>query len=326
MHDEFDAAAVAAAAEARLLGGPRVLSPNDLAEQSGLDREYSRRLWRSMGFAMTDDDEVALTPQDLAASMRVKKAIDLGVISADEVVSFARLTGQVFAQLAESEGDTLFRIALNAGADRPVDLVDRLAADILPLIEDLHAYVWRRQLATYVARRAARHEHTGDADALGTVGFADISGYTSLSRHTSESELAVLLEHFESVATDVVGSHSGRVVKLIGDAVLFTAPEPVTGARIALDLLDAWPSDQPPLRAGVASGAILRRLGDVFGPTVNIASRLTSLATPGDVRVDETTRDALVGSADFHLVEQPPTDVRGYDRLRSWSISGHRTH
>lgn len=323
--DDFDAMALAAAVEAQLLGGARTLSPNDLAEQSGVDREYARRLWRSMGFAITDDDEVALTAQDLAATQRVKRAVDLGILSPDEVVSLARLTGQVFAQLAESEGDTLFRIALANAAHRPTDVVGDLAAEILPLIEDVHAYVWRRQLAAYVARRAARYVQTGDADTYATVGFADISGYTSLSRRTSDADLAVLLERFESVATDAVGAHGGRVVKLIGDAVLFTAPDPATGVRIAVDLLSAWPDGQPPLRAGIASGAILRRLGDVFGPTVNIASRLTSLAAPGDIRVDDATHEGLLDAPDAHLVEQPPTDVRGYEQLRSWSVTSRRT-
>ncbi|NMN99004.1 adenylate/guanylate cyclase domain-containing protein [Antrihabitans stalactiti] len=65
---------------------------------------------------------------------------------------------------------------------------------------------------------------------------------------------------------------------------------------------------------------MLRRLGDVFGPTVNIASRLTSLGRAGDVRVDENTAAALGDNPRFQLDEQPPQDVGGYDRLRSWRL------
>lgn len=320
MDADFDARAFAEAIEAPLLGGPRTLSPRGLSERAGLDQDSARRLWRSMGFAITDDDEVALTDQDLAASQRVKRAIDLGIVSFDEVVSIARLTGQVFAQLADNAGAALARIALSHSETDFDGVVDLLADEILPLLEDQHRYVWRRQLAAYVARNAARYDRDGLDDAAVTVGFADISGYTSLSRHTSESGLAGLLELFESVATDAVGAHGGRVVKLIGDAVLFTTPEPTSGSDVALDLLDAWPADQPSVRAGVATGPVLRRLGDVFGPTVNVASRLTSVAEPGEIRIDEATHGVLAADRRFRVVEQAPRDVRGYEQLKSWTV------
>lgn len=321
---EFDShQAFAEAVETLLLGGARTLSPNELAEQAGVERDYGRRLWRSMGFAISDDDdEASLTSLDLAATQRVKRAIDLQVVTPDEVVSLARMTGQVFAQLAETEGDALFRIALDkSGPDGLGAVVQRLAGEIIPLVEAVHSYVWRRQLAAYVARKVAHYDRNGSDDSEATVGFADIAGYTSFSRHASESDLANLLELFESVATDAVGAHGGRVVKLIGDAVLFTADDPVDGARIACDLLGSWPAAQPPLRAGVASGPILRRLGDIFGPTVNVASRLTTLGDPGQIRVDEATSDALEASSEFRLAEQAPQDVRGYDQLRSWWLT-----
>lgn len=320
-HDDADTRALAEAIESILLGGDRTLSPNDLAERTGIDADYSRRLWRSMGFPITDDDAITLTDNDLAAMKRVKHALDLGVVSPATMTALARQTGQVFSQLAESEGDELFRVALSAVDDDPDGkdaLVRLLADDLVPLIESMHSYVWRRQLAAYVARTVARYERSGTADVDVTVGFADISGYTSLSRHATESDLAGLLELFESVATDAVGAHDGRVVKLIGDAVLFTTAEPTAGVAIAAELLALWPADRPPVRAGLATGTVLRRVGDVFGPTVNIASRLTSLSRPNEVRVDEKTAAALV---DRHrLVEQDPQDVRGYDGLRSWTL------
>ncbi|QRY64236.1 adenylate/guanylate cyclase domain-containing protein [Gordonia sp. PDNC005] len=322
-HDDVDTRALAEAVESILLGGDRTLSPNDLADRTGIDADYSRRLWRSMGFPITDDDAITLTDRDLAAMQRVKHALDLDVVSPATMTALARQTGQVFSQLAESEGDELFRVALAAVDDGPGGkdaLVQLLADDLLPLIESIHAYVWRRQLAAYVARTVARYERSGTADVDVTVGFADISGFTSLSRHATASDLAGLLELFESVATDAVGAHDGRVVKLIGDAVLFTTAEPAEGIAIAADLLGQWPSDWPPVRAGLATGTVLRRVGDVFGPTVNIASRLTSLSRPNEIRVDERTATALAGRHRF--VEQDPQDVRGYDSLRSWTLSG----
>jgi adenylate cyclase len=81
---------------------------------------------------------------------------------------------------------------------------------------------------------------------------------------------------------------------------------------------------------------VVPRLGDVFGPTVNIASRLTSLARPGTVLVDQGVHDALHGSAEaeghdaraadapYELKRLRRTSVKGYSRLRSWTV--RRTH
>ncbi|CAM3919860.1 adenylate/guanylate cyclase domain-containing protein [Smaragdicoccus niigatensis] len=319
---DIDLDVFAEAIETMLLGGSRTLTPRDLAEAAGLDRDDGRLLWQSMGFATVADDEVALTTADLEAAKRVRRAIDLGIASFDEVISLSRLTGQIFAQLADSEGESFLAMAAKqADARGFTATIEQLAKEILPFIEELHTYVWRRQLSAFVARKVANFARTAGSQPEATVGFADISGFTALSRQTADSDLATLLELFESVATTAVGAHNGRVVKLIGDAVLYTADDPGDGVYVALDMLDAWPVTQPPIRAGVASGPILRRLGDVFGSTVNIASRLTSLSQPREVRVDEMTSSTLSSDSRFEMQEQPPQDVRGYDQLRSWLVT-----
>jgi len=148
------------------------------------------------------------------------------------------------------------------------------------------------------------------------VGFADLAGYTSLTRRVSESQLREILDSFEAIATEVVGGHGGRVVKTIGDEVLFTAHDPVTAAEIALDLLDAAEHDEriPAMRVGVAAGSVIDRLGDVYGSTVNIASRLTSLARPGWVLVDREMATALRGDARYQLKPRRPQEERITDQ------------
>lgn len=329
----LDPVALAEAVEAMLLGGPRTLSTRQLADTAGMDLEDGRRLWRSMGFAVVEDaDEVALTDQDLQAMVRVKDAMDRGVIDSDEVVGMARLAGQVFAQLAESEGAAMYAHALTEAADSDVPTaLARVADDVIPLLEEVHSYVWRRQLAAYAARRAAAAgpgltvPSVAAPDEVVSVAFADLSGFTSLSRDLTEQQLADLLEDFETLAVEAVGAHQGRVVKLIGDAVLFVAAEPAQALAIAEQLLAGWPADRPALRIGIATGPVLRRLGDVFGTTVNLASRLTSLARSREIRVDAASRDLLLAGTPqpgpVAFLEQPPTDVRGYPGLVSWAVT-----
>ena len=130
------------------------------------------------------------------------------------------------------------------------------------------------------------------------VGFADLVGFTSLTREIDEAELATLVEGFESMASDIVASAGARVVKTIGDEVLFVADDVGHGRR---DRRCVCPSrcastiELPDLRVGLAYGTVLSRLGDVYGEPVNLASRLTSIARPGSVLVDREIADSARG-------------------------------
>ena len=133
------------------------------------------------------------------------------------------------------------------------------------------------------------------------VCFVDIVGYTTHSKALEEYELVAWIEGFEQVATGTVVDHGGRVIKTIGDEILFTTDDPAAAAEIALALTDRGGDEDdpfPPVRAGIAYGLVVSRLGDVFGPTVNIAARLTSVARPGTVVLDGGAYAALSGVAD----------------------------
>jgi adenylate cyclase len=183
-------------------------------------------------------------------------------------------------------------------------------------MEGLIGYVWRRHLAATAARALSS---VGADDVTGTlaVGFADLVGFTSLTRHVDEDELATVVDRFESVAADTVAEHGGRVVKTVGDEVMFTADSAVTAAEIALRLAERIGADEelPDVRVGVAVGTVLSRLGDVYGEAVNIASRLTSIARPGSVVVDRDMSTALESDDRFRLRRMPPRPVRGYALL-----------
>ena len=154
------------------------------------------------------------------------------------------------------------------------------------------------------------------------VGFADMAGFTTFTRNSSEADLRDVLGAFETLATEVIGSNRGQIVKTIGDEVLFVADDPADAAEIAVGLIEAAEADDtlPQMRAGVAFGPVVSRLGDVFGQTVNIASRLTSIARTGAVLVDEGMHDAVADDERFRLSALRPVSVRGYHHLRSWRL------
>ena len=150
------------------------------------------------------------------------------------------------------------------------------------------------------------------------MGFADLAGYTALSRQLRIDELADVLERFEALAADLLIEHRGQVIKTIGDEVLFTVPEPVAAAELALRLQEqAAAAELPPLRIGLAFGPVLARYGDVYGPVVNIASRLTGLARPGTVLLDQRLAEELADDPAWSIRRLRPASVRGYAHLHA---------
>jgi adenylate cyclase len=181
--------------------------------------------------------------------------------------------------------------------------------------------VWRRHLAAATGRAlsAGRDELSVRHS---VVGFADIVGYTTTTRHSDADELSALLEAFEKDAAETIAARHGRVVKTVGDEVLFVTDSAADAAEIALCLADPARAELglPTLRVGLAMGPVLSRFGDVYGSVVNLAARLTALARPGTVLVDKELAEALASDTGYQLRQRRPTAVRGYHHLRSWSL------
>jgi adenylate cyclase len=196
-----------------------------------------------------------------------------------------------------------------------VDLADRL--------EPLVAYAWRRHLAAAVERLMADAEPEVDQQGgVRSVGFADLVSFTRLVRRLSERELAALVQHFEALVSDIVAAHGGRVIKNVGDEVLFAAGSAPAAAAIALDIASTMTEDEllPAVRSGLATGPVVMRLGDVFGTTVNRASRLTGIAHPGAVLVDDATAAALASVSGFDLTVMRRRALRGLGVVRPWRL------
>ena len=220
--------------------------------------------------------------------------------------------------------------------------ISEVMTQLVPAVESLQNYVWRRHTLAVASRLllAADRSASEDADGPATtaeagvpdtddgdtetvgVGFADIVNYTRQSRSLTRSELTALIDGFEARALEIITAHGGRIVKTIGDEVLFVADSPEAIARIGLELVEERLRDEnfPELRVGMAWGPIVARLGDVLGPVVNVASRLTSTSRPGRVLVDRCLADELRDDEHFQLRRVRRTSVKGYRHLEPWSL------
>ncbi|MHC1557504.1 adenylate/guanylate cyclase domain-containing protein [Actinomycetospora sp. C-140] len=308
--------------EELLLGGPRSMTRGEVHERTGLSPEHTSRLWSALGFPSTPDDVRAFAEADLDALALSGRLLDEDTFDEAEELAVARALGQGLGRLAEWQATLVRRTIADTGhADDP-DAVVAAVERLVPSLERLQTYVWRRHLAVTAGRMMsslARPEDEDYSENRVVVGFADIVGFTSLSRKIDEVELRALLERFETVCTEVVARRRGRIVKTLGDEILFVCERVEDAVDIAFRLHEDVPGDDErlSLRVGLALGDVLPRYGDVYGPVVNIASRLTSEARPGTVLVDEDLTDALRRTdLDLDIRAVPQLSVRGYRHLR----------
>ncbi|HEU5039070.1 MAG TPA: adenylate/guanylate cyclase domain-containing protein [Nocardioides sp.] len=293
--------------EPLLLGGEPTLNRVEVAERAGVPLDLAQELWRLLGFPRTTDEDVAFTDADVDALRQAHELMEIGVLGPDSQAALVRTWGRSFARLAEWQASLLASI----------DPSDEVALEALPRVEALQSYAWRRHLASAAARVAAL-DGSGTAIPM-AVGFVDIVGYTSRSKRLEERELVAWLEHFESEATGLVVDHGGRTIKTIGDEVLFVADTAAAAGEVALQLTERG-EPFPEVRVGLAYGDVVSRLGDVFGPTVNIASRLTGVARPGTVLVDRGCHDELAAETAYSFRELRRTPVKGYARLQPYVL------
>ena len=313
------------ALERLLLDGPRRYTRLQVSELSGMAPERTQRLWRALGFPDAADDDPAFTDADVQALAVLAELIDSGFVGEDNEASIARAMGQALSRLADWQADMLADALTRTGPDgerRPVsaDEAVAVARALLPKMREIQSYVWRRHLAANADRLLASSAGQGDRREL-AVGFADLVGYTSRSRGMGGRELGAMIEDFESIATEVIARHRGRVVKTVGDGVLFTTVSAVDAVEIGLRLPEVWDSEErPPLRVGAAYGGVLTRLGDVYSPVVNLASRLTSIARPGTMLVDRDLAEQLSDVPVYKVRSLRRVSVRGYDHLQPWLV------
>ena len=307
-----------------VLGDDRRYRRDEVSRLAGIEPSEARRLWRAMGFADVGDEARVFTEGDLAALRLVATLRRRGVLDEETTVHLIRAIGRMTKRLAEWQLQSLVERAAADGL--PAELafgagVQR-AATIVPELEQLLTYVWRRQLAAVANRALWDADEDLELDQA-TVGFADLVGFVRLARRLEERELAEVVETFEARTSDIVAAAGGRVVKTVGDEVLFLAGPPAVGADIALQIAAAMTDDAivPEVRVGVATGTVLYRLGDVFGTTVHVASRLTSHGRPGSVFVDrEPMASALADDPGYAVRLVWQRRLPGVGTIEAWLL------
>lgn len=107
----------------------------------------------------------------------------------------------------------------------------------------------------------------------------------------------MFIRDFEGRAHDVVTGFGARVVKLIGDEVMFVSTDPAAACRAGHALMEGFGHEDERVlpRGGLAFGDVLVRSGDYYGSVVNLASRLVDEAVPQEMLVTEELAEAAAG-------------------------------
>ncbi len=284
-----------------LLAGGAKYTAVDLASQAGIGVDEVVFMWRAMGVVVPDSQRTMFSDGDADLTRFLVQGNPVGPHGAE----LLRVLGTSLSRIAEA-AVSVYVQTQEPSRDAP----------------DLDMLAWAKQQATVIAaalrlgdslgvvfahhmRDAIDRQRAAQADVSDktihrlAVGFVDLVGFTPLSQHVSPASLLELIGAFETEAFEVASSHNGRIVKHIGDEVMFVAQDSVSGCAIAYEITAASGSDIEP-RGGVCFGDVITRYGDYYGPVVNRASRLAELAIPGEVLVDEETARLAGGSFEFH--------------------------
>ena len=296
----------------------------EVAERSGLDPGQLRSFWRALGFPDPRPGERVFATNDVEMLSEVVRFIDDGAFDADVALQMSRVIGSSLARIATALVDAADSQASNRDAgdisDADAQLAAVRSAEILPHMPRIMDLVWRRHLGAAARRRIVRA--TADEGQIVCVGFADMVGFTAQTQELPEHQLAEVVGQFETIAFDLVSAHGGRVVKMIGDEVMFMTDGVHNGAELALDLAATYREAEhlSDVRVGMASGHVLERDGDIYGSVVNLASRIVNVAFPGAVVVSPDVHDALAGDQDFVFRSLRSHYLKDIGRMRLWTM------
>lgn len=312
--------------ERALLGEGRRYKPGEAAAAAQMSLEDARRIWRNMGFPDIHTADPHFTELDVNMLEDLENLNRTNLVAEESIVSLTRSVGQLTDRIVAWQIETLVHDIMDRDgvddAQARRQLLFRLA-DLMPVLEELALYAYRRQMYTGVLRLALReNKKLGPEPAqlplVRGVGFVDLVSYTSLVRNLSAPELARLINRFEQSCLDIIAPSGGRIIKTLGDEVFFLTEAPEAIAEISLKLAEHIGKDPelPEVRVAFIWGEVLANRGDVYGSSVNLASRLVSLAEPGSVLTDSETAETLKEYGDrFTLTYQGTRNVRSFGNV-----------
>jgi adenylate cyclase len=299
----------------------RRLTIDDVAAETGLTVQQVAEIRRGSGLPEAAPDDQVYVEDDLEMFQAFKAALEF--FSPGELVHFTRVIGSSLRRIAEAAGEMFLR-DVEAPMQAQATELDKAQATLAGILLARGAtavfdpmFRAHLEISTRTTRQARAGIHDYATVPL-TIAFVDLNGFTTRSGEVSPEELLQLVMSFESTAIDVVSGHGGRLIKLIGDEVMFTTIDPAVACHIAAEIIDGAHAWATSARGGIAHGPVLTSGGDVYGEVVNLASRIADIAVPGEVLVNEAV---MYSAAELRFEAAGRRQLKGFAQpVRLWSV------
>jgi len=296
----------------------RRVTPRELAELAGIDLEVVMRVRAAAGLPRVGVDEPVVRAADADAFRLFGEGA--AVFGEQGMVDFTRSVGAALASIADS-AMTTFGLNVQAHFDerglteleqaRAFEGASGMLTDQVPIVIDA---LFANHVEAAI-RRSLASQAAGASTARLAVGFLDLVRSTELVQMLEPDELARAIGRFEQVALELVGARGGRVVKTIGDEVMFVLPDASDACAAALELRDAVAADPrlPEIRGGIAIGDLVRGYGDYYGPEVTVAARIVKFAEPGRILVTAEVARQCRAASELRFADVGTPRLRGFE-------------
>ena len=302
---------------------PLPISYREFAEQQAVPLHLLQGIQEAMGFAAPDPED-SVAPDDVVIAELLSVMLGLGA-SEETVRRLFRLYADNIRRLALAEADLYMeemeRPWAESGADeselmlRGADLGRRMAEPVQGTIRAIHEryrqHIWSGygvQRAEMALERAGVLER---ARLTPAICFVDMTGYTRLTEELGDQEAARLATTLAALVEEISRTHGGRAIRWLGDGGLFYFEDVEAAFRAALEMSERAPaSGLPPTHIGVQAGPVVFRDGDVYGRTVNIASRIADQAEAGEILTSQETVER-VGDGDLRFEPVRSVELKG---------------
>lgn len=288
----------------KVLTGRAGLTGQEAAEAADVSFEFFTHIWQALGLPTGELSSPVFERRDVSV-LRTLGAVNV-VFTEEDIAETASVVGRAMAEISTALTD-IFRRRIaepfyEAGGTE-TDVVLRLSAlraMLVPTMAPVLEIALQRHLDNAIRSEiGARMEdllEPGEGHRVVAVAFVDLVGFTEVSERLSAADVRNLAAQLLQAAEPAVTQHGGRIVKSIGDAVMFTVSDPIQAAQAAVEICEhvSASPQMPDVRAGIGHGPVLPGYADYFGRTVNLASRLCASAKPGEVLL--------------HIAGDPPED------------------
>ena len=317
--------------DGQILRGEERLTLAELSERTGWTPDELQQLWLWAGLPVLEDEDV-YTIEDVEGLNGLRQYDQEQQFDKQAMSSLIRSIGSSVERMAVWQVENLVQHLIRSRGLG--DTAARLeAARYAPAQADMIGFlvekIWRRHYAAAIHRvttEAVLRRGVSDDDKefplIITAGFINIVNFNEIVAGFTPTEYADYVQDFHDHVSDVVNAAGGRVIKHMGDFVLFGAARPDQGADLALKILEVAHEYSPAdVQIGLVSCRVTTRYGDIYAPAINDALLLSREAPPGGLLVDQDTARMLARHPRFELESQPQIEIKSHNKVDAIKVT-----